>query len=74
MALRSRAALAGLSASMVGRRLVLVTATTALSCAVQVLAITMTTGRAHLHVGTSPAGSQAGRDVMAHLAGEVDDS
>jgi membrane protease YdiL (CAAX protease family) len=52
----------------------LVTATTALSCAVQVLMIALTTGRAHARVGASPAASaRAGRDVMAHLAPVVDE-
>lgn len=53
----------------------LVTATTALSCAAQIIAVTLTTGRAHVHVSTSPADSaRAGRDAMAHLAPVVDES
>lgn len=53
----------------------LVTANTALICAVQVLVIATTTGRAPMQVGAFPAGrAQPDRAVLAQLAGEVAES
>ena len=65
---------APLSRDLAAVPLWLVTATTALSCAVQILAITMTTGRAHVHVGTLPAATaQAGREALTHTYRESDE-
>jgi hypothetical protein len=53
----------------------LVTATTALSCAIQVLVIAKTTGRAPVHVSSFPAGrAQPDPAAVAQLAGEVAES